>query len=111
MDITPVDRRASVILDLKTPGSGEMDNNLLANLPHLQSQDEVKFVITDRADYEWAKTMMTTQRLNDTAAVLFSPWAERLAPPTLADWILQDRLEVRFQIQLHKTLWGDARGR
>jgi 7-carboxy-7-deazaguanine synthase len=110
IDICHVDGRVSRVMDLKTPGSGECDSNLYANIPLLTARDQVKFVITDRADYEWARAMLEQHRLTQRCDVLFSPSHAQLPAATLAGWILADRLPVRFQIQLHKYLWGDRRG-
>jgi 7-carboxy-7-deazaguanine synthase len=109
LDISGVDARIMKVVDLKTPGSGEADRNLYDNLRYLNERDEVKFVICDRNDYEWARA-----RLRDLAfpcEVLFSPSHGQLDPALLADWVLTDGLAVRFQIQLHKVLWGDVPGR
>lgn len=117
IDISPCDPRAIRILDLKTPGSGECGRNLLTNLDYLHERDEIKFVICDRADYEWARDMMTKHRLAERVrAVLMSPVFEQkpgleirgtkaLEPRVLAEWILADRLPVRMQLQLHKFIW------
>jgi 7-carboxy-7-deazaguanine synthase len=99
------------VLDLKTPASGEMAKNLYGNLEHLTPADQLKFVICDRADYEWAREQVVQRRLERRCAVLFSPAAGELPADRLADWILRDRLPVRLQIQLHKYLWGDQPGR
>jgi 7-carboxy-7-deazaguanine synthase len=111
LPINGVDPRVSVVLDLKTPGSGEEARNLYANLERLEAKDQVKFVIRDRADYEWARDQLAEHRLDGRCEVLFSPVHGELAPAALADWILEDRLPVRLQLQLHKLLWDDARGR
>lgn len=111
MDVAGVDARVSKILDVKTPGSGECARNLLTNIDHMGAHDEFKFVICDRADYEWALGFMQDHGLADRAPVLFSPSHGQLAPGLLADWILADRAPVRLQVQLHKYLWGDVRGR
>lgn len=111
LDVSEVDPRVARVLDLKTPGSGEMDRNLYANLDALTARDMVKFVICDRPDYEWACQQVASHRLAERVQVLFSPVAGRLSPADLADWILADRLQVRFQLQLHKVLWGDVAGR
>lgn len=111
LDVSGVDPRVIKVMDLKTPGSGESDRNLYANIDHLSARDQVKFVLCDRADYEWAKDMLARQRLASRCEVLFSPSHQQLDAATLAEWILQDRLPVRFQIQLHKYLWGDVPGR
>ena len=111
IDIAGVDTRVHKVLDLKTPGSGEEHRNLYQNLPLLDASDEIKIVICDRQDYEWARGLLLERRLNEYGAVLFSPAHGELAARDLADWILQDRLQVRLQIQLHKHLWGEERGR
>ena len=111
MDISRVDPRVSRVVDMKTPASAENDRNLLDNLEMLTRNDQVKFVICDRDDYEWSKSMVAQFGLLDRSDVLFSPAVPQLAPTELADWILADQLNVRFQIQLHKILWGDARGK
>jgi len=111
LDISGVDARVVKVLDLKTPGSGEVHRNRLENIPLLSPGDQVKFVVADRADYEWARERVREYALDQRAGVLFSPVHESLPPATLADWLLEDRLPVRLQVQLHKYLWGDARGR
>lgn len=111
LDIAAVDPRVSKIVDLKTPASGELQRNLYANLQHVTSNDAVKFVICDREDYEWAKVAVIEHNLLAKCEVLFSPSYSQLAASTLADWIIADRLKVRFQLQLHKVLWGEAPGR
>jgi len=111
LDISVLDPRAVRVMDVKTPGSGEMARNLPENLAHLRPQDAVKFVICDRDDYEWSRDFVRQHALASRCEVLFSPCWERLAPTQLAEWILADRLPVRFQLQLHKILWGDERGR
>lgn len=110
IDIRPVDRRAKIILDVKCPGSGEAEKNLWSNLDDLRPHDEIKFVIADHADYEWAKRIVEERRL-DRWTVLFSPVWGRLDLEPLASWILADRLPVRLQTQLHKHVWGaDVKG-
>jgi len=109
--VDAVDQRVSKVMDLKTPGSGEAAKNRFANVEHLTAHDQVKFVICDRADYDWAKQITAEQRLTERCEVLFSPSAQQLPARELADWIVADRLPVRFQIQLHKYLWGDQPGR
>ena len=109
--VDEVDRRVSKVMDFKTPGSGEAAKNRFANVEHLGAHDQVKFVICDRADYEWSKQVTAEQRLTERCEVLFSPSAQQLPARELADWIVADRLPVRFQIQLHKYLWGDEAGR
>jgi len=111
IDIGPVDTRVSRVLDLKTPASGEMHRNLLSNLPLLTPHDQVKFVLCDRADYEWARAMLAEHAIADRCEVLFSPSYGQVQPRELAEWIIADRLPVRFQMQLHKLLWGDEKGR
>lgn len=111
LDIAPVDERVSVVMDIKTPGSGEVDRNLSANIPLLDANDQVKFVICDRTDYEWSRTALNRHMLNARCEVLFSPCYGRLEPADLAGWILEDHLPVRLQLQLHKLLWGESRGR
>lgn len=111
LDVGGVDARVAKILDIKTPGSGEVGRNRWANLAHVRPTDEIKFVVCSEADYEWAKRQLVERRLDRLCAVLFSPAHPGLPPASLAEWILRDRLPVRFQIQLHKVLWGDARGR
>ncbi len=99
------------ILDVKCPGSGEAGKNHLENLEQLTPRDEVKFVIADRADYEWAREFVRERRLWERCPVLFSPVWRTLEPRTLAEWILEDRLSVRLQMQMHKLLWGAGAGR
>lgn len=111
LDISGVDPRVVKVMDLKTPGSGEEQRNRLENLEFLDRKDQIKFVICDRTDYEWARAMIGERSLNRLCTVLFSPAHETLPPARLADWLLEDRLPVRLQVQLHKYLWGDVRGR
>ncbi len=111
MDIRPVDPRVVKVLDLKTPGSGEQGRNQLGNLQHLGPRDQVKLVICDEADYRWATSLVLDHGLHERCTVLFSPVTPGCPPADLADWILRDRLPVRLQIQLHKVLWGESRGR
>ena len=111
LDISAVDERVIRIMDLKTPASGEESRNRYQNLEHLNSRDQVKFVICDRADYEWSLEKIREYQLPDRCEVLFSPGYRQQDAAQLADWILADRLPVRFQIQLHKFLWGDVPGR
>ncbi len=110
-DISGVDARVSRIMDLKTPASGEEARNLYVNIPHLKAEDEVKFVIADRADYEWSVAKLKEYDLPSRCQILFSAVNGRLAPGQLADWILEDHLPVRLQVQLHKILWAEVRGR
>ncbi len=111
LDIARVDERVVRVLDLKTPGSGEAARNLWGNLRLLRPTDQVKFVICDRRDYEWARARLRQWRLQDRCELLFSPSHEALEPAALADWILRDGLQVRLQLQLHKQIWGDTPGR
>lgn len=111
LPIAGLDPRVVVVMDLKAPGSGEVARNCWENLAHLKPNDEVKIVLADRADYEWAVAVVARERLAERCTVLFSPVAGELPPEQLAEWIVADRLPVRFQLQLHKVLWGDARGR
>jgi 7-carboxy-7-deazaguanine synthase len=111
LDVAAVDPRVSRVVDLKTPGSMEQHRNRLENLPLLTARDQVKFVVCSRADYEWARGMLAEHALADRCEVLFSPSFDEVKPRELAEWILEDRLPVRFQMQLHKQLWGDAQGR
>lgn len=111
IDTSDVDPRVAVILDVKTPGSGEMANNVWTNLERLKPSDEVKFVLCDRADYDWAKKIMAERGISHRCSVLFSPVYGQVDPTALADWILQDKLPVRMQVQLHKILWGETPGK
>jgi len=111
LPIAGLDARVSVVLDLKTPGSGEVSRNLWENIPELKPADQVKFVLCDRADYEWARLKLESLALAERVGeVLFSPSTGVLAPDALAGWILEDRLPVRMQLQLHKIIWGDRPG-
>lgn len=111
LEIGNIDSRVSRIVDLKTPASGEVDKNLYGNLQHLTTHDQVKFVICDREDYQWSKEKLNEYKLNEQCEVLFSGSHGELQTAQLADWILQDQLPVRLQIQLHKFLWGDVPGK
>lgn len=111
MLVAQVDPRVVKVVDIKTPGSGEVEKNLWDNIPRLLAHDQVKFVICDQADYEWAKQIMEQYKLGDICEVLFSPSYQQVKAGELADWILKDQLSVRLQIQLHKYLWGDVEGR
>lgn len=111
LDIAGVDPRVSRIVDIKPPGSGEVDRNRWENLALLTPHDEIKFVLAGRADYEWARDVLREEVLDRRCPVLFAPVQGELAPEQLAAWILQDRLPVRMQVQLHKILWGNAPGR
>ena len=111
LPIAGLDARVSVVLDLKTPGSSEVSRNRWENIPELKPADQVKFVLCDRADYEWARLKLESLALAERVGeVLFSPSTGVLAPDTLAGWILEDRLPVRMQLQLHKIIWGDRPG-
>lgn len=111
LDIAGVDPRVSRIVDVKTPGSGEVAKNRWSNLERLTAHDEVKFVLCSEADYVWAKQVLAEQRIAERCPVLFSPVHQALKPADLADWILRDRLPVRLQLQLHKVLWGEVPGK
>ena len=111
LDVADVDPRVIKVLDLKTPGSGEVGRNRYDNVGHLGAHDQVKFVIADRADYDWSREQLARWDLPSRCDVLFSPVAGVMDPAQLADWILDDRLDVRFQLQLHKILWGNEPGR
>ena len=111
IDTSGVDARVAVILDIKTPGSGEVEKNLWDNLRHLKPKDEVKFVLCSRSDYDWAKQALTERAITSRCSVLFSPVYHQVNPTELAEWILQDKLPVRMQVQLHKILWGEMPGR
>ncbi len=111
LDIAEVDPRVSRIVDLKAPGSGEVDKNLWANLDQLTARDELKIVLADAVDYDWARAQIETHRLAQRCPVLLSPVEGAIDPATLAEWIVRDRLPARFQLQIHKILWADARGR
>ena len=110
-DVRGIDKRALIILDIKTPGSGVPDKAMLSNLPLLKPEDEVKFVITGRDDYEWAKMFIREHSLTGRCTILFSPAFGMLHPRDLSQWILEDRLEVRLNLQLHKYIFGpETRG-
>jgi 7-carboxy-7-deazaguanine synthase len=110
IDITPVDRRAKIMLDIKCPGSGEVAKNRWANLDDLRPHDEIKFVIADRADYDWARALIAERSL-DRWTVLLSPVWGAMDMKNLAEWMLADRVPARFQTQLHKHIWGaDVKG-
>ena len=111
IDIAAVDARVSRVVDLKTPGSGEVARNLWSNLGHLTAHDQVKFVICSRDDYDWAVEALREHAIDTRCEVLFSPSFGQVAPRDLAEWIVADRLPVRFQLQLHKILWNDEPGR
>lgn len=110
LDINDVDHRVARIVDIKTPGSGEVQKNRWENLAHLTSHDEVKFVLCDETDYAWAKQTLAEHNLANICTVLFSPVHDQLNATHLAEWILRDHLPVRMQVQLHKYLWDNAPG-
>ena len=112
LSVADVDPRVIKVIDLKTPGSGEVQRNLWENMRHLNAHDQIKFVVCDRADYDWARMRCDEHNLYaQVTDVLFSPSHHQLASRDLADWIVADRLPVRMQVQLHKLLWGDVPGR
>jgi 7-carboxy-7-deazaguanine synthase len=111
LDVSAVDPRVRKVMDLKAPGSGESGRNLWSNLDHLLPHDQIKIVIASRDDYDWACRMLAEHALADRCMVLFSPVHGAVVPRELAEWIIADRLPVRFQMQLHKLLWNDAAGR
>ena len=111
LDIAQVDARVSRIMDLKAPASGEADRNHWENLDRLNAGDEIKIVLADEADYDWAKSVLAARRLDETCPVLLSPVAGKLDAKQLAEWVLRDKLPVRVQLQLHKIIWGAERGR
>lgn len=110
INISDVDQRVCIVMDMKTPDSGEYEKNLYENIKHLKNNDQVKFVIGSHDDYEWSKNCLAEYQLDDYE-ILFSPVHGKLEATELANWILEDQLKVRMQIQLHKILWGEARGR
>lgn len=109
-DISAVDPRVMIVMDLKTPDSQESDKNLFSNLAYLKASDQIKFVLCSRQDYDWACEIIKKHQLINRVQLLFSPSWNQLNPSELANWIIADKLAVRFQIQLHKILWNDARG-
>ncbi len=111
LDIQAVDARVARVVDVKTPGSKESARNRVENFRHLTRRDQVKFVICSRGDYDWSKAYLAEHRLSERCQVLFSPSYTEVPPKSLAEWILADRLPVRFQLQLHKILWGDVPGK
>lgn len=110
LDISNIDPRVIKVMDLKAPDSGEMGRNLYSNIQYLTDKDEVKFVIMSRKDYDWAKMQIAEYDLATKAGVIFSPCFGEISEKDLAEWIIQDNLPVRFQIQLHKILWNDEKG-
>ncbi|MES9830927.1 MAG: 7-carboxy-7-deazaguanine synthase QueE [Candidatus Thiodiazotropha sp. DIVDIV] len=111
LDICRVDPRVLRVIDLKTPGSGEVGKNKMTNLDCLRQNDQIKFVISGKEDYEWSRDLLKSHGLEQLCEILFSPVHGQQSPTQLADWILQDRLNVRFQMQLHKLLWDEEPGR
>jgi len=111
LDVSAVDARVVKVMDIKTPGSGEVDKNHWQNIEHLSSQDQIKFVLCDRNDYDWAKQILKQYQLLSCCEILFSPSHEQMEAKTLAAWVLEDKLQVRFQLQLHKILWDNEPGR
>ncbi|MFZ2971798.1 MAG: 7-carboxy-7-deazaguanine synthase QueE [Ferribacterium limneticum] len=111
LDVAGVDPRVARIMDLKAPGSGESARNLWSNLGVLNQRDEIKIVIASRRDYEWARDVLRERQLDRLCPVLLSPAGGLIEPQSLADWILEDGLNVRFQLQLHKLLWGNMKGK
>lgn len=111
IDVSEVDPRVSRVLDIKTPGSAEVERNRWENLPLLTAHDQIKFVVCSRADYDWARGVVAEHRLAERCDVLFSPSKSDIPARDLADWIVEDRLPVKFQMQLHKLLWNDEPGR
>ena len=111
LPIVDVDKRVSIVMDLKTPASGEVSRNDYGNIKHLSRKDQVKFVVCDRQDYDWAQFKISEYQLSDRVGNIFlSPSYQQLSAEQLADWILSDKLPVRLQTQLHKALWGDKPG-
>lgn len=111
LDVADVDTRVSKVMDLKTPSSGEMQRNIYDNISHLLPHDQVKFVIGDHTDYEWAKQQVVKYDLvSKVSDILFSPIYQQIEPQQLAQWILDDYLPVRLQMQMHKLIWGDSPG-
>ena len=111
LDVAAVDSRVSRVIDVKTPASNEASRNRIENFQHLTPRDQLKFVICSREDYDWSKAFLQEHRLGERCRILFSPSYNQLSPTLLAEWILADRLPVRFQMQLHKILWGDVPGK
>lgn len=111
LDVAAVDARVSRVIDVKTPASNEASRNRIENFRHLTPRDQLKFVICSRDDYDWSKAFLQEHHLSERCRILFSPSYNQLPPTMLAEWILADRLPVRFQMQLHKILWGDVPGK
>lgn len=110
ISIDQVHEKVKIILDIKTPGSGEVENNFWENLTLIKDQDEIKIVITNHDDYKWAKKLIKNKNLYEKYDILFSPSYSDLDPNKLAEWILEDNLSVRMQVQLHKIIWGEKKG-
>ena len=110
IDVAGIDKRVSIVMDLKTPGSNEEAKNRYANITQLTQKDQIKFVICDRADYEWSRAKLAEYDLAQRCEILFSPSYEQLNPTQLAEWVLADRLPVRMQMQMHKLLWNNVPG-
>lgn len=110
LDVSGVDPRVAKIMDLKAPGSGEVDKNLWANLAHIGSTDEIKIVIADEADYLWAREQLQAHQIPQRCTVLLSPVQGKLDPQDLAAWVLRDQLAVRMQLQMHRIIWGERTG-
>jgi len=110
IDVSGVDKRVSKVMDLKAPDSGEMGKNLYSNLEHMEKGDEVKFVVMSRKDYDWAKMQMDQYQLPEKTNVIISPCFGEINERELAEWIVEDNLPARFQLQMHKILWDDAAG-
>ena len=111
MDISKIDPRVYIVLDIKTPASAEEPNNRYDNLHHIKSSDALKFVICDQDDYDWSRQQVLERSLSEKCEVFFSPSADQLSATDLADWIIRDQLAVRMQVQLHKILWNNEAGR
>ncbi len=111
LDVSDVDPRVSKVMDIKTPGSQEAEKNRWENINYLRENDQVKFVICGQSDYQWAKNIVAEYQLQDRCEVLFSPSYDQLEAKLLAEWIVEDQLNVRFQLQLHKILWSDEPGK
>jgi len=106
LDLSRIPKRVSKIMDIKTPGSGEVQRNRWSNLEHLQADDEIKFVLTNREDYEWSRNIVQTRLQHISSTILFSPCWGQVDPADLCAWILSDHLPVRLQVQMHKVIWG-----
>ena len=111
MDISHVNREVRRIVDIKAPGSGEVRRNLWSNLRNLRASDEIKFVLRDKGDYDWARQVLATKEFPEGCQIFFSPVFGVLAPADLAEWIIRDEVKVRLQLQIHKIIWGDVPGR